>query len=308
MLLYRNAMVALFPVLFVAVPEVQVADPNRREEETNRGWVFLVPGMGFSLPSTLFFLDLVFQFPPWVFSVPFGFFGSRHGCFRFPSMRGVSGSRLWVFSVAAVVCRRSWNSVCFSWVCQLPSRCFASQWHQQNLKGGVLVVVLCCCCGCCGGGSPKKRSWRGVGGEALRRCCCCSRYFCRGCCCSLLLWILWMLPGAPRNRFLSVLCSCILWIEVVLMGALFVIGGALQVRVWPWRTEQANRHETKRNAQGILKKSIQAYIEQNLTGPVCCVWIRLEREREQHWSDLLATDTASTSCPKMPWLFVFLFG
>ena len=34
-LLYRNAMVALFPVLFVAVPEVQVADPNRREEETD---------------------------------------------------------------------------------------------------------------------------------------------------------------------------------------------------------------------------------------------------------------------------------
>jgi len=29
-------------------------------------------------------------------------------------------------------------------------------------------------------------------------------------------------------------------VQVVLMGALFVIGGALQVRVWPWRTEQAN--------------------------------------------------------------------
>ncbi|CAJ1409089.1 unnamed protein product [Effrenium voratum] len=29
-------------------------------------------------------------------------------------------------------------------------------------------------------------------------------------------------------------------IQVVLMGALFVCGGALQVRTWPWRTEQAN--------------------------------------------------------------------
>ena len=55
--------------------------------------------MGFSLPSTLFFLDLVFQFLPRVFSVPFGFFGSRRGCFGFPSKHGVSGSHLWVFSV-----------------------------------------------------------------------------------------------------------------------------------------------------------------------------------------------------------------
>ena len=55
--------------------------------------------MGFSLPSRLFFLDLVFQFLPRVFSVPFGFFGSRRGCFRFPSKHGVSGSHLWVFSV-----------------------------------------------------------------------------------------------------------------------------------------------------------------------------------------------------------------
>lgn len=29
-------------------------------------------------------------------------------------------------------------------------------------------------------------------------------------------------------------------VQVVLMGALFVIGGSLQARVWPWRTEQAN--------------------------------------------------------------------
>ena len=29
-------------------------------------------------------------------------------------------------------------------------------------------------------------------------------------------------------------------VQVVLMGALFVASGALQVRVWPWRTEQAN--------------------------------------------------------------------
>ena len=55
--------------------------------------------MGFSLPSSLFFLDLVFQFLPRVFSVPFGFFGSRRECFRFPSKHGVSGSHLWVFSV-----------------------------------------------------------------------------------------------------------------------------------------------------------------------------------------------------------------
>ena len=61
--------------------------------------VFLVPGMGFSIPSILFFRDLVFQFLPRVFSVPFGFFGSRRGCFRFPSKHGVSGCHLWVFSV-----------------------------------------------------------------------------------------------------------------------------------------------------------------------------------------------------------------
>ena len=91
--------------------------------------------MGFSLPSSLFFLDLVFQFLPRVFSVPFGFFGSRHGCFRFPSKHGVSGSHLWVFSVPVFFLGRS----CLLWVRQLPSRschgCF-------RLRLPVVVVVV----------------------------------------------------------------------------------------------------------------------------------------------------------------------
>ena len=99
------------------------------------GWVFLVPGMGFFLPSSLFFLDLVFQFLPRVFSVPFGFFGSRRGCFRFPSKHGVSGSHLWVFSVPVFfwpflfVMGTSASVPFLSWVFSVaPPRC------------------CCCCC------------------------------------------------------------------------------------------------------------------------------------------------------------------
>ncbi|CAK9062829.1 Metabotropic glutamate receptor 7 (mGluR7) [Durusdinium trenchii] len=46
-----------------------------------------------------------------------------------------------------------------------------------------------------------------------------------------------------RNAFVAlfpVLFVAVPEVQVVLMGALFVCGGALQVRVWPWRTEQAN--------------------------------------------------------------------
>ena len=172
---------------------------------SHEGWVFLVPGMGFSLPSRLFFLDLVFQFLPRVFSVPFGFFGSRRGCFRFPSKHGVSGSHLWVFSVPVFfwpflfVMGASASVPFLSWVFSVaPPRC-------------------CCCC-CC-----WSVSWRGVEGEGAApppqmhrwqrwwwslswtccwwwslswTCCCCCCGCCCGCCCcccwSVLFWILWM--------------------------------------------------------------------------------------------------------------------
>ena len=137
------------------------------------GWVFLVPGMVSSLPSTLFFLDLVFQFLPRVFSVPFGFFGSRRGCFRFPSKHGVSGSHLWVFSVpvfflAVLVC---YGCVSFRPVPVMGvfgSRrggATASPPDASLTAMMVVIVVVHCCCCCC--------------------CCCCS-------CCSLLFWILWI--------------------------------------------------------------------------------------------------------------------
>lgn len=88
-----------------------------------------------------------------------------------------------------------------------------------------------------------------------------------------------------RKRFLSDLCSCIsLRIEVVLMGALFVTGGALQVRVWPWRTEQAHRHfqkERSRNTQEINPSLHWTEFDRtSLLRIRIPVWIWLERERE----------------------------
>ena len=148
------------------------------------GWVFLVPGMGFSLPSTLFFLDLVFQFLPRVFSVPFGFFGSRRGCFRFPSKHGVSGSHLWVFSVpvfflSVLVCydMGASASVPFpSWVFSVPGGEGAApppqMLHWQRWWWSLFWTSCCCCCCSC--------------------CCCCCCCCCSCCsCCSLLFWILW---------------------------------------------------------------------------------------------------------------------